>query len=586
MFGFLNGITEIFSQNSQQNIPNVNSQPKEVIPKEIFNQLKYYISLLEHNNKFTSCFFIEVNGNNQNGNSYYLCTSSDFITQKNIESKEKFNIYLGSNYLDSIPIKLNNQQRKIMKSNKANEFIFIQIFPEIDNLPKDKFLTIKKSDLNEYIGMNAKDVFIIGYQNIQRKEISINNCKIENLMENYKMKLNPEENDCLGCSPIFIINQNEIQLKNKFKLIGIRGQYDILKDNSGYLLGQIIESLNELDKTPNQLFNNIMNNIINNDNICNINNEINKNDLNDENNNNNEILQNTIGNDNNNVDTNINTEGMKLLQYYYFYTFDEYKKHVIKFHNLISKYFVSQNLLNFEEQYSALKDYLRKYPIYEATNRKFIYSLQFFKDPKNFERDMPEDIIKNFNKILSSGKLEFIEKFSYFIAGLMLGLHTYGINRKCRFVNDKNRLYKRLNLNYEDIKRFESNKNKIILFKTFLNEITTLEHFQGIVYKNKIDADFVKKNNKFDTQIYFRHLFDDSWEATCFSLSTFLFPEKVFNLFTFFKVVDVDINYDKRQAVVNLENVGIQYILEEIISAMNDQFSLEYNTLDNTMEVV
>ena len=199
---------------------------------------------------------------------------------------------------------------------------------------------------------------------------------------------------------------------------------------------------------------------------------------------------------------------------------------------------------------------------------------------------MPEDIIKNFNKILSSGKLEFIEKFSYFIAGLMLGLHTYGINKKCRFVNDKNRLYKRLNLNYEDIKRFESNKNKIILFKTFLNEITTLEHFQGIVYKNKIDADFVKKNNKFDTQIYFRHLFDDSWEATCFSLSTFLFPEKVFNLFTFFKVIDVDINYDKRQAVVNLENVGIQYILEEIISAMNDQFSLEYNTLDNTMEVV
>ena len=117
----------------------------------------------------------------------------------------------------------------------------------------------------------------------------------------------------------------------------------------------------------------------------------------------------------------------------------------------------------------------------------------------------------------------------------MLALYTYGTVKRCVFVNDGNVLYKRVNLNYEDVKRLESNKDNIILFKTFLKDITTVEHLQGIIYKNKIDADFVKKNNKFDTKINIIHNFDESsWFATCFRLSTFFFKENIFNLFYFF----------------------------------------------------
>ena len=121
--------TGLFSQNQDS---------KEDIQKMI-NQLKYYIALIEFRNKYTSCFFLDLNlKNNNNSDLFFLCTNSNFVSQNNIESKEVFNIHFGDNYLDVISIKLDIKQRKIKQFNKTNEFILIQIFPELDKIPKDK----------------------------------------------------------------------------------------------------------------------------------------------------------------------------------------------------------------------------------------------------------------------------------------------------------------------------------------------------------------------------------------------------------------------------------------------------------------
>ena len=169
----------------------------------------------------------------------------------------------------------------------------------------------------------------------------------------------------------------------------------------------------------------------------------------------------------------------------------------------------------------------------------------------------------------------------------MLALYSYGKKKSCLFVNDGDRLYKRVNLNYEDIKRFEQNKNNIILFKTFLNEMTTLEHPQGLIYKEKIDFSSVKSNNKFDTKIYIIHYFDESsWKASCISLSTMLFPKKVINLFTFFKVLAVDVDYNEKTASITLGTVGKTKILEEEIANLNNKFKVQYDNYDNVIEVV
>lgn len=575
MFGFL---SSFFSQITETPLNNQNDDNYQLY---LINELRNHVAVLEYKNKFTTCFFLTLNENNSDF--YYLCTSSNFISRKDIDTKIKLTINLGENYLDNIYIKLDKNQRKIMKFNKTDKIILIQMLPEIDKLSKEKFLKIKTTNYKEYIGGNAKDVYLVGYQNFLKKESLVINCKIFELKDNFKIKLQLEDKNFLTYSPICVINQNESRTKNMIQIIGVQCESDILQDSYGILLGPIIDSLIDIDNQTNHIFNNIISNIIENDNKNIIKNEI-ENDLN---NLDLDKLDNTIGNDNIKVDTYFKNHEMKMLQHNYFYTLEEYQKYVIKFHNLISKYYVSQTTENYNIHYSALKEYLARYPTFSLVNNKFLDLLVYFKDPNKFSKRINDQIINNLNKILSSDNLELIECCSYFIASLMLALYTYGVKKQCLFVNNGDRLYKRVNLNYEDIKRFEQNKNRIILFKTFLNEMTTLEHTHGLIYKEKIDITLVKSDSKFDTKIYIIHNFDEStWKASCINLSTMLFPEKVINLFTFFKVLIVDVDYGEKSASITLGTVGKRKILEEEIANLNNKFKVQYDNYDNVIKVV
>jgi hypothetical protein len=221
-------------------------------------------------------------------------------------------------------------------------------------------------------------------------------------------------------------------------------------------------------------------------------------------------------------------------------------------------------------------------------NKQFLDDLEYFKDTNNFSTPIKHEIIFNLNKILSSDNLELIEMFSYFIASTMLALISYGKIQKAFFKNNGDKLYKRVNLNYEDVVRFEKNLNNIILFKTFVNQMTTLEHLHGQIYRAKIDSTFQKKLNKFDTQIFIIHHYNDeqNWKPSSISLNTYLFPEKIINLFSFFIVEKVDINYKEKTAKITLGTVGKIYYLEEKIANANNCFKVEYNRDDNIMEVL
>ena len=558
-------MSSFFSPFATQNSnTNTNSQNEENIPIELINQLKYFLALIEFKNKYTTCFFVNLDTTNSiNSNSYYLCTSSTIISDKDIESKKAFKIFLGENYLDTISIKLDKDQRKIKQFKKANQIILIQIIPEIDNISEDKFLKLCNNNYSQYIGENAKDVYICGFKNYFSKESSIVNCKMIQVKDNYKITLDFNENYFSSCSPICIINLNDDSL---FQILGFQVEYNILNDSHGYLFGPIIYSLEDFTNSLNQ-----ENNITNDG--------FEENEFDNEQNN-------DIINNNNNVSTNIKTEEMKKLQQNYFYTLKEYKQQVIKFHNLISKYYVSQDTTNFLNHYSILKDYLKKYPAFMIKYRQFLDDLQYFNDTNNFNKPIKHEIIKNLNTILSSDNLELIEHFAYFIAGTMLAIYSYGIQKECIFINNGDKLYKRVNLDYEDVVRFEKNINNIILFKTFLNDMTTLEHMHGLIYRSKLDSSFQKKLNKFDTQIFIYHYFENDWKASCISLSTFLFPEKVINLFTFFEVLKVEVNYKEKTAKITLGLVGKLKILEEEIALKNNLFKVEYNNEDKIMEVL
>ena len=563
MMNLLNSVINTFTT------PNINintssqtqKQSEDETPIDLINELKYFLALIELKNKYNTCFFINLNKKN-NSDSYFLCTSSNFISKEDIESKKTVKIFLGEKYLDTISIKLDKDIRKIMQFKNIKEIMLIQIIPEIDNISSEKFLKIYNGNYEQYIGQNAKDVYISGFKNYFSKEISTINCKIINLKNSYGIIMDIEEKYFLSCSPIFIINLYDDDI---FQILGFQIEYDILQDPHGYIFGPIIDTLE--DFIPSSQDNNTSQYSPDED-------EANA-----------DIIQNIITN--NNVSTNINTDEMKKLQHNYFYTLQEYKQHVIKLHNLISKHYVSQNTTNFLNHYSILKDYLKKYPAFMVMNKKFLDDLEYFKDTNNFSTPIKHEIIFNLNKILSSNNLELIEMFSYFIASTMFALVSYSTIKGAFFINNGDKLYKRVNLNYEDVVRFEKNLNNIILFKTFVNEMTTLEHLHGQIYRYKIDSSFKKKLNKFDTQIFIINHYDaQHWKPSCISLNTCLYPEKIMNLFSFFIVEKVDINYKEKTAKITLGTVGKIYFLEEKIAKANNCFKVEYNRIDNIMEVL
>ena len=107
-------------------------------------------------------------------------------------------------------------------------------------------------------------------------------------------------------------------------------------------------------------------------------------------------------------------------------------------------------------------------------------------------------------------------------------------------------------------------ENRIITFKTFLENVTSLEHYIGIIDSYVIDF----KNffsffdlDKYDTKIYIIHHFSKGWETSCFSIS--ITNYKIFNLFTFFKVNEVKINFEDKKAEIRLEHVGKYDIFED-----------------------
>ena len=243
MMNLLNSVINTFTTpNINTNtIPQAQKQSEDETPIDLINELKYFLALIELKNKYNTCFFINLNKKN-NSDSYFLCTSSNFISKEDIESKKTVKIFLGEKYLDTISIKLDKDIRKIMQFKNIKEIMLIQIIPEIDNISSEKFLKIYNGNYEQYIGQNAKDVYISGFKNYFSKEISTINCKIINLKNSYGIMMDIEEKYFLSCSPIFIINLYDDDI---FQILGFQIEYDILQDPHGYIFGPILDTLED-----------------------------------------------------------------------------------------------------------------------------------------------------------------------------------------------------------------------------------------------------------------------------------------------------------------------------------------------------
>ena len=481
------------------------------ISEKLLIKSKNYLFPIKVEGKSGTCFFINT------FISIYLCVNYSLITDKFIESEGEIKIG------DKI-IKL-DKNRQIISFGRLCKFISIDKRKEKDNIP-DEYILDLEIKLSPYNYIN-KDVYLLAYHIQDNSDEGKGGYLVGKILniDGYEIYHQLNTKNILSVAPICLFNNN------KFEIIGIQLEnpegYKYM--SYGYLLKYILEQTNikykmEVDKRDKE-FNYLKNN--------------------------------------NDLFTNLFIAKFDEYKNYSFYTFQEYKENIINFHIDISKYYKNQTFPDFNNMYNIInihdyKDYLEDLYLFKNINynKKFIF---------NSVR-----IVNNLNKILLSNNINKINQFSYFISGFIYVLNTYSKEERCQYKNDKNLLYMRKKLSLEDLIKLDKislepkEENRIITFKTFLENVTSLETYIGIIDSYVIDF----KNffsffdlDKYDTKIYIIHHFSKGWETSCFSFS--ITNYKIFNLFTFFKVNEVKINFEDKNAEIRLEHVGKYDIFED-----------------------
>ena len=187
------------------------------------------------------------------------------------------------------------------------------------------------------------------------------------------------------------------------------------------------------------------------------------------------------------------------------------------------------------------------------------------------------EIVNNLNEIFLSKDFNKINNFSYFISGFMYVLNNYSEDYICQFKNDEGILYTRIKLSLEELIELDKiankteNEDKIITFKTFLNNVINFDNDVSRLLLNIKKLFTIDFSDRYDTKIYIRHHYKEEWKASCFTTLLGI-DSKIFDLFTFFKVNEVKINFEEKKAEINLELVGKNVIFEEKFNEKGNEY--------------
>ena len=210
---------------------------------------------------------------------------------------------------------------------------------------------------------------------------------------------------------------------------------------------------------------------------------------------------------------------------------------------------------------------------------------------KNIIKEYTEDTIYiYFNQWLN--ELDFLayKKLSYFFALLMYGLNDYNGEKKGLKKNIK--LFRGLTMSYINLSFYERNINNIITFPSLIScseKKNIAECFCGrkksLSYPGKFyPIEKRKKEGKFSVLIIIDYQYKKDWVPSAFSvidLSENKFEkEYIFQPFSFYKIQNIEIDFDKYEANIYLMNVGKKKILENSIKTNK---IIKYNEKENIM---
>ena len=525
-----------------QNIKNELGLNHASIPESASKKLFNSIVRIEKGQIFATGFFIKFKI--KEIFLHCLLTNHHVITQEDVNSNKGINIYFGEKQNEKERYIILDKKERFIKCFKEPIDITVIAINNKDNIPENKFLNPDLNYINGFDNYKNKDFYLAGYPKSKnyKKERHCSSGKIVSV-NNYIFTHSLDTNEGSSGSPICFI-ENPL-------VIGIhRGGIETKKINIGTFIGYIVDELNKEDISHYYY---------------------------------NSKLQNK------------NTEKNK-----YFFTLEEYIDKICNFHKIISKYYNNLTENYFYEAFIDVNHYLLNSNSNINLNKKredFLSELEDFNNINvNYKKIIfASEILEDINSLLHSNFEKTLEIFGYFIAGIMYALDKCGNTLYCELKIDS-LLYNKIEMDLSDLKLFQQNINEIISFKTFLCDLTTLEHLHGQIYRLFKDSNsFFKKiyselveNKKYTVSIKINYQYNPKWKTNCFSVSktTISLPAKIFQFFSFFRIKNVIINENNFEGEILLDSIPRKEILEEKLYNEFDTNFISYNINENIFEIL
>ena len=165
------------------------------------------------------------------------------------------------------------------------------------------------------------------------------------------------------------------------------------------------------------------------------------------------------------------------------------------------------------------------------------------------------------------------------------------INHEKKGLKESSTLYRGLKMSYINLSFYERNINKIITFPSFtscsnLQEKAFIFSGKNNDYKDHyLSLEDRKKGQIFSVMITIDYKYQEGWEPSAFKIYNLsVHPhekEIIFLPFSFFKIKNFGIDFEKYEANIELENIGKKTVLEKEIQ--KDKIII-YNEKENIME--
>ena len=165
----------------------------------------------------------------------------------------------------------------------------------------------------------------------------------------------------------------------------------------------------------------------------------------------------------------------------------------------------------------------------------------------------------------------------------MYSLNSYA-NKNKKYLNENIVCYRGSKLTYSSLLYYERKKGKIIIFITgFLSTAVDKRVAEDFSGRDESDS---SQNKRFSTIFYINNIYYDNFISNAIDINEINLymseKEYLFLPFSFFRVKDVKININDKNADIYLETVGKKQILENEIKLGKE---IEFNSQKNIIQI-